>query len=654
MRIAAISFPELRIEVVRAASSEKADFRCDPGTSSGPRAKPRAKESDPESWDDAAPNSTREGVPLAIVIAPPPPAPLLTEAKLLGNTRLDVVSREARRLGVHPGHTIAQARARASNLAVRVVRAEDVTGVLARLAEVALAFGATVSFANAGGANAGGANAGGTSTKKSAPTSYGDVVWVDVTGCAHLHARASSGEAVDASGETILAARLARVFSGLGHVCSVAIADGPRVAAMLARAATGARAASKNDGVRAQAPADTGGRRRGFDDSQDDDPLLVVVPPGKNAVALAPLPVSALPIAADDARWLAKIGVRTIEELRALPRAALASRLGARAQEVLALADGEDRAPLSPYVPPEVPEEEATLEYGIEGAVALTFVAKSLTDRLATRLAGRAVAASRIELDLVLDVSVMADLASLRDEESPRAGAAQAEQGYERSHRSHRIQKIAVDLPSPLSSASDLLAALRPKIERAVLRAPVLAAKLRATSLVHKPQAALSLFEPQPKAERALPRLVAELAADLGENAVGRLELGDAWLPEDRTRFVRLDKSDKSRIGAPPTHPLTHRTRTPQVTKLRRHMLSTVPEPTRLAPHPIPVPREAVKVVRHLARLESIDWWKHLPGESGPGGKRGVDLVHAWVDDAPAWVEIDRATGAARVRGWFD
>lgn len=649
MRIAAISFPELRIEVVRAASSAKADLRVD-RVDRAPGA---------ESWDDAPPNSTREGVPLAIVIAPPPPAPLLTEAKLLGNTRLDVVSREARRHGVHPGHTIAQARARASNLAVRVVRAEEVTGVLARLAEVALAFGATVSFANAGAANAGGANA--NAKRMSAPTSYGDVVWVDVTGCAHLHARGardSSGgpnNPLDASGETILAARLARVFSGLGHVCSVAIADGPRVAAMLARAATGARAASKNDGVRAQASRQTdatdaanaanaaneSGRRRGFDDSQDDDPLLVVVPPGKNAVALAPLPVSALPIDADDARWLAKIGVRTIEELRALPRSALASRLGARAQEVLALADGEDRAPLAPYVPPEVPEEEATLEYGIEGAVALTFVAKSLTDRLATRLAGRAVAASRIELDLVLDVAVMA---SLRDEESPRAGAAPAEQGFDRSHR---IQKIAVDLPSPLSSASDLLAALRPKIERAVLRGPVLAAKLRAASLVHKPQAALSLFEPQPKAERALPRLVAELAADLGENAVGRLELGDAWLPEDRTRFVRLDKS---RIG----DPLTHRTRTPQATKLRRHMLSTVPEPTRLAPHPIPVPREAVKVVRHLARLESIDWWKRLPGESGASGKRGVDLVHAWVDDAPAWVEIDRATGAARVRGWFD
>ncbi len=600
MRIAAISFPELRIEVVRAASSTKADLSSDDG-----------------------PTSTRAGMPLAIVIAPPPPAPLLTEAKLLGNTRLDVVSREARMLGVHPGHTIAQARARASNLAVRVVRAEEVSGVLARLAEVALAFGATVSFS----AFANAASAGG----------YGDVVWVDVTGCAHLHAprKNAEGSATEngengerADGETILAARLARVFTGLGHICSVAIADGPRVAAMLARAATGARAALKNNST--HAPRAHGRRRE-----DDDEPLLVVVPPGKNAVALAPLPVSALPIEAADARWLSKIGVITIEQLRALPRAALASRLASRpgaaahAQTVLALADGEDRAPLTPYVPPEIPEEEATLEYGIEGSTALTFVAKALTDRLATRLAGRAVAASRIELDLMLDVAVVSNLSDQLTHPRPQ-------------EKIDRVQKIAIDLPSPLSTASDLLAALRPKIERVVLRAPVLGAKLRAAALVHKPQAALSLFEPQPKAERALPRLVAELAADLGEHAVGRLELGDAWLPEDRTRFVRLSIApSREARGA----------RGALKKELRRHMLSTVPEPTRIAIEPIPVSRDSVKIVRHLSRLESVDWWKRLPGE---GTKKGVDFVHAWVDDAPAWVEIDRATGAARVRGWFD
>ncbi|HSO31137.1 MAG TPA: DNA polymerase Y family protein [Labilithrix sp.] len=579
MRIAAICLPELRVEVVRATAS--------------------------------AGEGTAVGQPLAIVVAAPP----LTEAKLLGNTRLDVVSREARALGVEPGQTIASARARAGDLTVRVVRPDAVRGVLARLAEVALAFGATVSFA----------------TASDGPDSYGDIVWVDVTGCAHLHAPApvSHSPAVARSlgdGEAVLGSRLAQVFAGLGHVCAVAIADGPRVAAILARAAASSALARAAQVSAQGASRDPRERRRREDEK--DTPILVVVPSGKNGVALAPLPIAALPLGADDVRWLAKLGVRSIAELRALPRAALASRLGARAPVVLGLAEGEDRAPLTPYVPPEIPEESATFEYGVEGSEALTFVAKTLTDRLAVRLAGRAVAASRLELDLALDTAL------LRDE-----GAGQ----------DSRVQRISIELPQPLSAASDLLAALRPKIERASLRAPVLGAKLRAAALVHKPQAALSLFEAQPKASQALPRLVAELAGDLGEEAVGRLSLGDAWAPEDRSRFVRLDV--KSQALAKPSSKAPPGANADLSGRRRRHMLSSVPEPTRILGQPVPVPREAVKVVRHLSRVEAVDWWKHLPGE---GPKKGVDYVYAWVDEGAAWVEIDRSSGAARVRGWFD
>jgi hypothetical protein len=35
-------------------------------------------------------------------------------------------------------------------------------------------------------------------------------------------------------------------------------------------------------------------------------------------------------------------------------------------------------------------------------------------------------------------------------------------------------------------------------------------------------------------------------------------------------------------------------------------------------------------------------------------GAKGSDYVYAWVEDGAAWVEIDRASGAARIRGWFD
>jgi len=559
VRIAAVSLPELRVEMVRASAKE---------------------------GDEAA----RLGHPLAIVVAPPP----TTDASLLGNTRIDVVSREARRLGVRPGQTIAQARARAANLAVRVVRPESVRGELERLAEVALAFGATVAFSAAGTEPAAG--------RKGAVevVAKDDLVWVDVTGCAHFHE----------GGEATLATRLAHVIEGLGHACAVAVADGPRIAAILARVCASARIRD-----RVSAP--------------ESDPPVVVVPPGKNAVALAPLPVALLPLPDEDVRWLVKVGVRTIADLSSLPRAALASRLGARAPVVLTLASGDDRAPLTPYVPPELPEESVSFEYGVEGTDALTFVAKTLTDRIALRLAGRGIAASRIELTLSLDAALL-DAALLDAALLDAGGAPNAK------------QHVRLELPAPLSTASDLLAALRPRIERLELRAPALAARLRVLVTVPKPQATLSLFEAQPKADRALPRLVAELVSDLGDEAVGQLALGDAWAPEDRSKLVRLAFGAKGQAGGPGGK------------RKRRHLVSSVPEPTRILPEPVPVPRDAVKIVRHLARLEAVDWWKQLPGEGRGRAKRGVDHVYAWVDEGPAWVELDRASGAAHVRGWFD
>jgi len=578
MRVCAVSLPELRIELVR------------------------------EELDAAS-----ASLPLAVVVAPPP----MTEAKLLGNTRLSVVSREARALGVMPGQTIAQARARAGDLAVRVVRPDAVCDVLARLAEVGLAFGATVSFGMEGHASDARPKDDQRSPASSAARpshSFGDVVWIDVTGCAHLHAPHSATSIFD--GETILASRLAGVIASLGHTCSVAIADGPRVAAMLARAAAESAARA------AVAPA----RRRGKNVLPELEPI--VVRPGENARAIAPLSVSSLPITPEDVRWLAKIGVRTIEEMRALPRAGLGTRLGARARDVLSLVDGDDRAPLAPYVPPEVPEEEAELEYGIEGTQALTFVAKTLTDRLSARLQGRAVATSRIELELHLDAAMLREPAtriSMPGESAP---------GQDASSSKIRVVLVELDLPAPLSTASDLLAALRPKIERLVLAAPVLGAKLRAPVLVHKRAAALSLFDPQPKAERALPRLVAELASDLGPDAVSLLVLGDSWVPEDRSKLVAFGTKDA------------------RSTKRKRRMLSSVPEPTRLLAEPRPILRDGVRILRHLSRVEALEWWKTLPG--GSHRRSAIDYVQAWTDDGAAWVEIDRTNGAMRLRGWFD
>src|SRR5882672_3364445 len=96
---------------------------------------------------------------------------------------------------------LARDAAASATLHVRVVAESAVRVGFARVAEVALAFGPVAAFDVAT-----------------------EVVWVEIGGCAHLH-----------GGEHALVAALAARVRALGHTCRIAIADGPRIAAAVAR-----------------------------------------------------------------------------------------------------------------------------------------------------------------------------------------------------------------------------------------------------------------------------------------------------------------------------------------------------------------------------------------------------------------------------------
>ncbi len=484
----------------------------------------------------ARPNAAKNE-PLAVVIARPG-STVKDERSLLGNTRISEVSPEAYALGVRPGATIAQARAKAAMLAVRVVSEEAAIGALARIAEAALAFGATTSF-DAGE----------------------DVVWVDVTGCAHLQ-----------DGEALLVKRLTATVRALGHMCRVAIADGPRVAAAVAWFA-----------------------------GKSSSPLIVLH--GKNAEAMHTLPLPALPLDADTQHWLRRVGMKTVGDLQSLPRHALGTRLGAQAHVVMALLEGDDRAPLTPYVPPQVPEERVELEYGVTSVEALLFVTKRLADLMAARLYGRAMAAARVELVFSLDRALVTE------GESPRA-------------------VVSVALPSPLSSSADLLAVLRVRVESFEIAAPVLALTLRVPELAARRADARDLFVAEARAERALPRLVAELSAEIGEDRVGTLELANRWFPEDRACLVPLGKRTK-KIAA-------------------KRLVSRTPEPSRLVSKTLLSPAPPLDTCVVLARLEAVEWWKK--------GHARHDYAGTWLPEyaAMGWVEIEAVTGKTWLRGWMD
>ncbi|ASK66627.1 DNA polymerase IV [Brachybacterium avium] len=74
---------------------------------------------------------------------------------------------------------------------------------------------------------------------------------------------------------------------------------------------------------------------------------MLIVPAARTAEFLAPLPVSVISGVGPRAQEsLARIGVRTIGQLREIPRSALTRALGPRAPEIAALAEGSDRTGL--------------------------------------------------------------------------------------------------------------------------------------------------------------------------------------------------------------------------------------------------------------------------------------------------------------------
>ncbi len=514
--------------------------------------------------------------PLAVVVSRPGSS-VKDETSLLGNTRLDEVSREAWELGVRPGSTIAAARARAADLRVRVVSSSAVSATLARLAEAALAFGATVAFSE-----------------------EEDMVWVDVTGCGHLFATKE-----DPSGEATLAARLGDRVRGLGHIARVAVASGPRLAAAFARHAPHVPG-------HAFAP--------------------VLVPSHRSEAAMARLSIAALPLDEGTRAWLGKLGVRTVGDVRALPEDALGTRLGGEGVKILPLARGEDLAPLVPYVPPTSPEERIELEYGVEATAALLFVARTLADRMAARLEGRALATTRLSLFFELDRALL-----------PRDAP-------------HEARALHLNLAAPMQRGAEIFAVLRARLEsgtEAPLAAPVRAVVLRAADLVAPHAAPLDLFVPEARAERALPRLYEELAAELGIERVGLLTLESSYRPEARAKLVPL-----------PTRRATSekKARAVVVSPVRATLVSRGVEPTRLLPVSVPflAPHEGVESCHFLGRLEAVEWWRAPLASPARAPKRreegAVDLLAVWLEEEQgmAWVEVDRATGVALVRGWLE
>jgi protein ImuB len=337
---------------------------------------------------------------------------------------------------------------------------------------------------------------------------------------------------------------------------------------------------------------------------------MAIVAPEALATALGVLPLEALGLEPAVAARLRALGVADPGALARLPAGTLAHRFGPAGVQAARLARGDDDAPLSPFVPETLPVEALELEAPAESAEPLLFGLKRLADRVAARLAGRGLGATRLRLTLALD---------------PR--------GEER---------IAIPLAQPTASAARWLVPAKEHLFSLRLPGAVTALKLAAEEVAVVAPEQLAIGD-RPEALAALDVVLARLAVRLGDGALFAAEPVDRYRPEGAYRPV-------------PFRPPRARVRAGEVG-------GTVapPRPTRLLAEPAPIVAEGeggrLTALRVGGRARAVLAWdgpERLRGEwwSAPFDRDYYRVRLDGVGDC--WVYRDGADGRLWLHGFFD
>jgi len=399
-----------------------------------------------------------------------------------------------------------------------------------------------------------------------------DVLLLDASAAHLLAPRCAPREA-----EESLARRALAVAAGMGYAARAAVATGRGTARAIVLHAASAIAWVAPDGA---------------------------------AAALAPLPLSALGFAADVAVRLGALGVDSAGALARLPEGTLAHRFGPDGVAAARLARGDDAAPLVPHLPQTLPEEALDLDGPAESADPLLFALKTLADRVAARLAGRGLGASRLKIVLKLD---------------PR--------GEER---------LLVPLAAATAEAARWLLPVKEHLFSLRLAAPVVAVRLAAIEVAAVAPEQLAIGD-RPEAIAALQGVLARLAVRLGEGALFAAEPVERHRPEGAYRAV-------------PFAGLTPRARSP-----RRGEDGSGARPTRLLAAPAPVVAEgeggrvtALRVDGRARDVLAMDGPERLRGEwwAGPFDRDYYRVRLEGLGDC--WVYRDAGDGRLYLHGFFD
>jgi protein ImuB len=252
---------------------------------------------------------------------------------------------------------------------------------------------------------------------------------------------------------------------------------------------------------------------------------------GQNA--LAPLPLSQLDVQPEVIEFLAAAGITNFGQACALPRDALARRVGAAFVATLDRARGLAADPRPPFVPPPRYEGKLELPATIETVEALAFAVNRLVHELAGWLLGRGLGIVGMSLSL-------------------------AHERYVGVRIGIPATVVHFGLAAPARDPTHLVAVLRERLARVTLPAPVITLVLASEETAPLASRNLGLL-PGDEAHPVVP-LLDRLRARLGEDAVIRVMSHPehrperAWESRVRHDFSRMGEStaryDFSRNGS--------------------------------------------------------------------------------------------------------
>jgi protein ImuB len=313
--------------------------------------------------------------------------------------------------------------------------------------------------------------------------------------------------------------------------------------------------------------------------------------------ALGNVPLAHSGLAENAIALLYNVGLRTLRDALALPRAELARRTGPAVLAMLDRLRGDAPEVLSLYCPPDRFAHRIEFDHHIGTWPPLLFPLRRLCGELALFLSARDGGVQHCELLL--------------------------------KHEGHAATRVPIQLLTPQREAHTLYELTRSRLERVALAAPVSALALIANDLPPLCPRHKDLFESKREQQLDWPELAERLRAHLGDETVRQLAIVADHRPERTCIF-------------PPVLPAAEAVPQARV-KLAR---DTRPRPVWLLPRALPLRGPPPRILAGPERIES-GWW------DGADARRDYYVVQTR-EGQRAWAYLAAgATDGWMLHGWF-